>query len=155
MLRVSKLTDYATVVMAAMAEQPQDLHAASGLAERTRLELPTVSKLLKQLAASGLIESRRGVNGGYRLVRAPDQISVLEIYEAMEGKLAMTDCADHQGACNRESHCQVRQQWRSISGVIARAMAEVSLADLNPPTSFVARGKAVPIKVALASGAAS
>lgn len=150
MLRVSKLTDYATVVMAAMAEAPESLHAASGLAERTRLELPTVSKLLKQLAAAGLIESRRGVNGGYRLVRAPARITVLEIFEAMEGKLAMTDCADHEGGCQREGHCQVRVQWRRISSVIARAMADVSLADLQQPAPVAARGKPVPVKVALA-----
>ena len=149
MLRVSKLTDYATVVLAAMAEAPAHLHAASGLAERTRLEMPTVSKLLKQLAAAGLIESRRGVNGGYRLLRAPVAITVLEIYEAMEGKLAMTDCAEHPGACQRESHCQVQQQWRRISSVIARAMADMTLADLHHPQAIPMRGKPVPVKVAL------
>jgi DNA-binding IscR family transcriptional regulator len=68
MLRVSKLTDYATVLMAALADGPDELASASDLAERARFELPTVSKLLKQLAGAGLIESRRGV-GGYRLAR--------------------------------------------------------------------------------------
>lgn len=151
MLRVSKLTDYATVVMVAMAESPAALHAASQLAERTRLELPTVSKLLKQLAAAGLIESRRGVNGGYRLLRDASDISVLEIFEAMEGKLAMTDCVEHHGACNRETHCQVQSHWRRISAVIARAMADMSLADLKQtPPPLPPRGKPVPIKIALA-----
>lgn len=151
MLRVSKFTDYATVVLVAMAEAPEGLHAASTLAERTRLELPTVSKLLKQLAGAGLIESRRGVNGGYRLMRAASQISVLEIFEAMEGKLAMTDCAEHHGACTRETHCQVQSHWRRISAVIARAMAEMSLADLQQtPPALPTRGKPVPIKIALA-----
>ncbi|HEX7914523.1 Rrf2 family transcriptional regulator, partial [Rudaea sp.] len=70
MLRVSKLTDYATVVMTVLAESPDEVFSAQALAERVHLELPTVSKLLKQLAQAELVESFRGVNGGYRLARA-------------------------------------------------------------------------------------
>lgn len=150
MFRVSKLTDYATVVMAAMAERPESLHAASELAEYTQLESPTVSKLLKQLAAAGLIESRRGVNGGYRLARAPEQISVLDVFEAMEGKLAVTECGEHKGACQREVHCQVQHQWRKISEVIAHALREVSLASLRRTQPGPLRGKPINVKVAVA-----
>ena len=57
MLRVSKLTDYATVVMTVLAEAPERVHSAQELAERARLELPTVSKLLKQLAHAQLVQS--------------------------------------------------------------------------------------------------
>ena len=71
MLRVSKLTDYATVVMTCLAAAGDEVLSAQVLAERARLELPTVSKLLKQLAHAGLVTSFRGVNGGYRLSRAP------------------------------------------------------------------------------------
>ena len=77
MLRVSKLTDYATVVMTCLAlSDGEEVLSAQQLAERAHLEVPTVSKLLKQLANAGLVESRRGVNGGYRLARAPASISV-------------------------------------------------------------------------------
>ena len=79
MLRVSKLTDYATEVMTVLAAAPARVHSAQELAERVRLELPTVSKLLKQLASAGLIESFRGVNGGYRLAREPERISIADI----------------------------------------------------------------------------
>ena len=72
MLRVSKLTDYATVVMACLAARGSDLASAQALADSARLEVPTVSKLLKQLAQAGLVVSTRGVNGGYRLARAPE-----------------------------------------------------------------------------------
>mgnify|MGYP001309589937 CR=1 FL=1 len=71
MLRVSKLTDYATEVMAVLAAAPARVHNAQELAERARLEAPTVSKLLKQLAQAGLVESFRGVNGGYFSPRPP------------------------------------------------------------------------------------
>ena len=77
MLRVSKLTDYATVVMTVLAEaQGHAVMSAQDLAERAHLEVPTVSKLLKQLAQAQLVESFRGVNGGYRLARARERISL-------------------------------------------------------------------------------
>ncbi len=99
MLRVSKLTDYATVLMAALADDPDTVASASELAERAGIELPTVSKLLKQLATAGLVESRRGVNGGYRLAHAAGAISVLDIGTAIEGPIGMTECSLHEGSC--------------------------------------------------------
>ncbi|HZP68199.1 MAG TPA: SUF system Fe-S cluster assembly regulator [Rudaea sp.] len=134
MLRVSKLTDYATVVMTALAEVPAHVHSAQELAEKARLELPTVSKLLKQLAHAGLVESFRGVNGGYRLARAPERISIADIVVAMEGPIGMTECSAQSGLCGHEPHCGVRVNWRRINQAIAQALEGVSLADmLKPP----------------------
>ena len=76
MFRISRLTDYATVVMTALAEDPATVISAVELAERVRLEPTTVSKLLKQLGQAQLVESFRGANGGYRLARAPRAITV-------------------------------------------------------------------------------
>lgn len=147
MLRVSKLTDYATVVMTSLAEQPLAVHSAFALAECARLEQPTVSKLLKQLSQAGLVESFRGVNGGYRLARAPEQISLVDILVAIEGPFGMTECSAHSGMCNRESHCGVRGNWRRISDVIESALKNVSLADMLQPSK---RPKAPALNVALA-----
>ena len=69
MLRISKLTDYATVILARLAAEPERRFTAAQLAAETRLALPTVSKLLKQLHRSGLVQSTRGLHGGYLLAR--------------------------------------------------------------------------------------
>ena len=69
MLRVSRLTDYATVVMTCIAAHPTTVLSTGQIAEQTRLELPTVSKLLKALSHASLVESFRGVNGGYWLTK--------------------------------------------------------------------------------------
>ncbi len=130
MLRIGKLTDYATVLMTALAERPGEVLAASELAEKAHLELPTVSKLLKQLGSAGLIESRRGIQGGYRLARAAAEISILDIVVALEGPLGMTECSAVQGSCGHEPHCRVQGNWQRISRVIETALAEVSLADM-------------------------
>jgi FeS assembly SUF system regulator len=132
MLRVTKLTDYATLVLTVMASEPGAVHSAAGLAERARLELPTVAKLLKPLAHAGLVAGFRGANGGYRLARAPEAISLIEIVEAMEGPLGVTECSLHEGQCGRETHCGVRANWRRINDVVLDALRGVSLAQMLP-----------------------
>jgi len=149
MLRVSKLTDYATVVMTCLASSDRDeILSAQQLAERAHLEVPTVSKLLKQLANAGLVESRRGVNGGYRLARDPHSISVADIVSAMEGPIGMTECSAHAGTCNHESHCGVRVNWQRISHAIRVALEGVTLADMISVSSR--RPIAIPVHVAIA-----
>ena len=127
MLRVSKLTDYATVVMTCLAMTGAEVTSAQQLADAARLELPTVSKLLKQLAHAGLVTSRRGVNGGYCLARPAEAISVADIVTAMEGPIGMTECSAHAGACGHEPHCGVRVNWQRISQAIRSALQGVSL----------------------------
>lgn len=134
MFRISKLTDYATVVLCLLAEQASAVHSASDLAARARLELPTVSKLLKMLGQAGLVESFRGANGGYRLARAATQISVADIIVAMEGPIGVTECALHDGICGHETHCGVRSNWRRISAAVADTLRAMTLADMLDPS---------------------
>jgi FeS assembly SUF system regulator len=145
MLRISKLTDYATVVMTCLARAPDAVLSAQGLAERAHIELPTASKLLKTLAHAGLVESFRGVRGGYKLARAPHQISVADVVAAMEGPFGMTECSAHAGACGHEPHCSVRGNWRRISDAIETALRGVSLADMLEPPRPARR--AIPLRV--------
>ena len=134
MLRVSRLTDYATVVMTCIAAHPADVLSTVQIADETRLELPTVSKLLKALSHAALVESFRGVNGGYRLARPATDISLAEIVEALEGPIGMTECSVAEGQCDRESLCGVRGSWQQINSVLDHTLRAVSLADmLKPP----------------------
>jgi FeS assembly SUF system regulator len=130
MLRISRLTDYATVILAALAEEPARVQTATALAERTRIAAPTVSKLLKQLHHAGLVSSTRGLRGGYRLSRPPAQISAAAILDALEGPLALTDCAAGQGHCEIEQTCRVGRAWQKVNLAIRRSLYEVTLAQL-------------------------
>ncbi|MFO1494093.1 MAG: SUF system Fe-S cluster assembly regulator [Lysobacterales bacterium] len=132
MFRLSKLADYATVLMACLSDDAGTL-SAQALAERTRLEAPTVAKLLKQLAQAELVLSTRGANGGYRLARPAAQISIAEIIAAIEGPLGMTECSIHTGLCERETHCAVSSNLRKISAAVEAALRAVTLADMAAP----------------------
>lgn len=133
MFRVSRLTDYATVVMTCIAAHPGDVLSTAQIAEEAHLELPTVSKLLKSLGHAGLVESFRGVNGGYRLARPAQQISLAAIVEAIEGPLGMTECSMGEGQCDRQSQCSVRGSWQRINHVLDNALRSMSLADMLHP----------------------
>ncbi len=129
MLRISRLADYATVVLRCLAEHGKGVVPVSEIAQWVRLEPPTVSKVLKNLAQAGLVKSFRGTSGGYRLARAAERISVAMIIEAMEGPLGMTDCVAG-GACEHINHCGVSGHWQRISKKVTDALSEMSLADL-------------------------
>lgn len=150
MLRVTKLTDYATVVLTVLASEPDAVLSAAGLAERAGLETPTVAKILKPLAQAGLVDAFRGAAGGYRLAHAPADIDLAQIVEAMEGPLGMTECSLHAGACGIESSCGVRANWRRINDVVADALRGVSLAQMLAPPPPVRRGRAIPATLASA-----
>jgi FeS assembly SUF system regulator len=132
MLRISKLTDYAILMMVELTRQNEML-SAHALAERIHVESPTASKVLKLLAGSGLLESYRGANGGYRVRRAADQISVAEIIAAIEGPIAMTECSVEEGLCSQEDNCDLRSNWQRISHAVAQALRDVSLAEMSTP----------------------
>lgn len=130
MLRLSKLTDYSTVIMFYMARQPDHICSAAEVATAVALAVPTTSKILKLLARKGLLLSRRGAGGGYVLARRPEQISVAQVIEAMEGGFGMTECSAVNGLCPQEAACMAREPWQFINRAIRDTLEQVTLADV-------------------------
>jgi FeS assembly SUF system regulator len=138
MLRLSKLTDYGTVVMTYLAHGTDRIHAASEIATKIHVAAPTVSKILKRLAREGLVISHRGVKGGYSLARPPQEISVVDIIDALEGPVGLTECGTSVGLCSQESSCSIRANWQRINSAVRQALADVTLAEMaEPPPAFI------------------
>jgi FeS assembly SUF system regulator len=131
MLRISKLTDYGTVVLACLAAQSERLMTAAEVAERTKVGLPTVSKLLKKLQRSGLVTSTRGSHGGYQLARPASEITAARILDALEGPFALTECSGQHSNCGIEASCRVGHAWQKVNAAIQRALNDISLAQLS------------------------
>jgi len=130
MLRISKLTDYATVLLASLSDAGGGLTSASELADRTGIGLPTVSKLLKELQRAGLVRSTRGARGGYQLARPADEITAAQIIDAVEGPVALTECASDHGSCDIEASCRVGHSWQQVSMAIRHSLQELRLTTL-------------------------
>ena len=130
MLRISKLTDYGTVILARLAGRPERLWTAAEVAEATHIALPTVSKLLKKLQRSGLVMSTRGSHGGYQLAQPAGEITAARILDALEGPFAITECSGSHSTCGLESNCSVGHTWQKVNAAIRRALTDISLAQL-------------------------
>jgi FeS assembly SUF system regulator len=133
MLRMGKLTDYGIVLMTYLAANRQQQHSAHAIADAVKVPLPTVRKVLKSLSHGGLLDSERGVMGGYSLSRAPEKVSVAEIITAMEGPIALTECVSDESHCEQETHCAVQTNWTRINNAVFHALDEVKLSDMLAP----------------------
>lgn len=130
MLRLSKLTDYATVILSFMAKNHGIVHAAAEVAAATSIALPTVSKILKILVKADVLVSTRGARGGYALAQSPDKITVASVISALEGPIALTECGISDDECQQSDCCDIRGNWNRINGVIQHALESVTLADM-------------------------
>ena len=137
MMRLSRLADFAIVLMTHMAQSPGATHSAAEMAAATRLPGPAVAKVLARLCHEGLIDSARGVKGGYRLERPAAAISVDSIVSAVDGPVALTQCIPaREGTPRNASRCEVETLCRSrvglhaINRAVRKALEEVSLADI-------------------------
>lgn len=135
MVRLSRMTDYAVVILCRIAsEQRRAAFTSPYLAEATNLPLPTVSKILKALAQKQILRAQRGATGGYALARPTELISARDIVLALEGPVSLAACVDGgEGDCNFESHCQIKGRWDPVNAAIEDALGKVSLADMAAP----------------------
>lgn len=131
MLRLSRLTDYAVVVLSQMAKTTGTVMNAVDLADATALPQPTVAKVLKLLARHSVVRSVRGAQGGYVLERPADRVSVAEIISAIDGPVALTACVDEaDGDCSVEQLCPMRGRWDRLNTAVQAAFESVTLAEI-------------------------
>ncbi len=138
MIKISKLADYATVIMNFLSADPNNCFSASMIAESVHIAAPTVSKVLKLLNEAELVCSTRGIHGGYQLARAPELINVAQVIEAIDGRAGMTDCCRARDLCGNDAVCALRGNWQYISQMINDFLVNVSLADMAKPLQNMA-----------------
>jgi Rrf2 family protein len=114
------------------------------IAEVARVEhlpLAYLEQLAGQLRRGGLVESTRGVHGGYTLSRPPEQISVLQVVHAVEGEVSPVECVSSDyltGTCVREGECASRGLWQRLKESIDAVLRQTSLAELIHDQSLLA-----------------
>jgi len=146
MLRISKLTDYGSVILAYMASHPEQTLSAASLSRAVYLPLATVSKLMKLFKRNGLVKSTRGKDGGYMLSRPAEEISLAQIISVIEGPIALTECSVKKNLCQVESHCVIRPGWQSVNRAIYNSLSQVTL-DSMLETSQENRTETQPLTV--------
>jgi FeS assembly SUF system regulator len=126
MFKLSKLTDYALVILSYLDNKKVAMDAKE-LALHTTINYPTVAKICKNLAKNGLLLSKRGAKGGYQLDPKCYEISFLEIIEAIEGPLTITECGFKDFNCMLASKCCVMTPLKKINTLILDALKSHTL----------------------------
>lgn len=140
MIRLTRESDYAIVLMTCIARSgPRAVSSARELAEATHLPQPMVAKILKHLARAGLLRSRRGVAGGYRLARPAGRISVADVITALEGPIGITECtSDLPVSCDLAAMCAVRSNWEILNRAVREALSRITLEQMTAPLDAAA-----------------
>jgi FeS assembly SUF system regulator len=137
LLRLNRMTDYAIVVLGALAHRRGEVLATAQLAALTGLAQPTVAKVAKHLQAGNLLTTRRGASGGYVLLGRPEDISLVTIVEVVEGPIAVNGCVDGaHDPCSVANCCFMSNQWNKVNSAIRSTLEGISLADLIDPSQL-------------------
>jgi Rrf2 family protein len=150
-MRVSSKAHYGLRMMTEFARTyGQGPHSLADVARDEHLPQPYLEQLAAQLRRGGLIESTRGVHGGYSLTRPPREISVLEVVGCVEGEVAPVDCLAHgyvSGTCVKEGDCASQGLWKRLKNSIDEVLSSTSLADLVLDHGLVEALAPVPMAV--------
>ena len=131
-MKINKLTDYSIVILANLVAKDENaMHTAKELSEISGIPLPTVTRILKILSNKGILDSQRGAQGGYELTKNSTDISVAEVIEAMEGPIALTECASDDCGCALEPNCAVGKPWQKINKAVNDVLQNISLSDMS------------------------
>lgn len=130
-MRVSTRGRYGMRFMLDLAAHADERAVSLGdVAQRQGISEKYLWQIVNPLKNAGIVQAVRGAHGGYRLARDPHTLTVREILTAIEGSLALTECAEDGAACDLGATCVVRQMWKDLTDALARAMDEVTLGHL-------------------------
>ncbi len=135
MIRVNKLTDYAIAVASKLSVNDAEVRSVAEISKSTFIPEPTVAKILKLLTKSGIVLSKRGINGGYLLGKDIKDVSVADMVQAIEGPIMLTSCVDVKGkapkdVCMASSVCMMRARWNKVNQAVIGALEAVSVKDM-------------------------
>jgi len=129
-MQITKEADYAIRCMMHLASKPGSAVPVGEIERAQDVPRQFAAKILQKLARAGLVESVRGVNGGFKLMRPPSKISLLDVYEASSGPLALNVCVANKKSCDRSGICPAHAVWTELTQDLAAKMRSWSLAKL-------------------------
>lgn len=124
----------ALIVLGLDSGRPESVVSTQAISERQNIPKRFLEQILNELKAGGMVESRRGVAGGYRLKRPPQFITLAEVIRHIEGPLAPVSCVSERFyekcSCPDESKCGIRSVMKEVRDAIVKILETVTLAQL-------------------------
>jgi Rrf2 family protein len=129
---LGQTSEYALRALAILAElDPGDSMRAADLAEKTGVPAQYLSKVLRRLVASGLLRAQKGHGGGFSLARAPRNIRVADVLEALDSAPSADRCAFGWGPCNAADPCPLHPMWSRLNEAFTTWTSTTTLADVD------------------------
>ena len=135
MIKLSRMADYAILLVCKMSNDENKVYSSQELSIITSLKITTISKILTKLTKANVTDSIRGVSGGYKLTMQAEDISVGNIIDIIDGKVALTVCVEEgeNHNCNLVSLCPSQSNWQIINNTVREALNSVSIAEMANP----------------------
>jgi len=132
MIRFSKMADYGVLLLGHFVRHADELTSSNALSEAYHMPQSVVANLLKEFCKGGLLESKRGLHGGYRLAKPAESITLLEVLGVIDGPVQLTDCAAEQvlDSCDYTDVCPSRSPMRAVNGRIVQFLDSLTLSEL-------------------------
>jgi Rrf2 family iron-sulfur cluster assembly transcriptional regulator len=127
----SRPCEYAIRALTHMAASPAEIASALEIAKAEDVPLPVLSKVLQELVRKGLLESRRGPGGGFRLSRRPELITLRDIVAAIDGLDHFMDCVAGLKVCSEEAPCPLHNTWIGMRSQILASLETTTLAQMS------------------------
>jgi Rrf2 family protein len=139
-MQITRATDYAVRVTVHLATRPAGQKVPLGeLAEATGVRDNFLSKILQRLVRNGVVTSHRGTGGGFLLNVAAKDLTLLQVVEAIEGKIELNICLSEWQRCPLQAQCAVHPVWQKAQLAIAKELAAVTIAELATQTTEKSR----------------
>lgn len=130
MLKISKKADYGLIALRHLACHPGETWTSRQIAVTYCIPNELMAKVLQKLVQRGLVASQQGMNGGYVLARRPEQISAMEVIEALEGPVALTSCLTDRGLCLQFEKCTIKDPLAEVNLSVLKRLQEMTIREL-------------------------
>lgn len=128
-MKITREADYALRIVAMIAEEGRQIEAKV-IAEKNEIPYRFTLKILRKIVQSGIIKSYRGVNGGYVLNKAPSEITLKDVIEVIDGKIAINKCMEESGICRNDGVCRIQKQLYRVQTVLADELGKITFEDV-------------------------
>lgn len=126
-MQVTKTLDYAVRSLTYIGHKPIVKHSMKEISEHQHIPLNYLAKIMRRLVKKGIVKSMVGPDGGYTLRKAPGDIRLRDIYEAIEGEIRIVDCMDGNGICHLHETCPQLQVWDRVQISMVKILEETTL----------------------------
>jgi Rrf2 family iron-sulfur cluster assembly transcriptional regulator len=131
-MQVTREGDYGIRSVLYLARQPfKKVSFINEIAEEYKIPRSFLAKILQKLVKAKIVRSYRGVKGGFSLARHSREITVLEVLEAIEGKLSVNICLADKKKCNFSKHCPTMPLWANVQAKMADTLKRANFDDLS------------------------